>query len=175
MLSEPLTVAEALGIAEQVASALAAAHAARIVHREIKPENIMLRHDALVKVLDFGLAKLTQPEEAGPEDPTRALIKTSAGVVMGTAAYMVSATAQSRFYHDGSGWTGACHLSRRDYGPSASAASASDTRTALTGSIPPGMYLSIPTKLFLECGHFHRFGPGRFDGATQTIGLRKVA
>lgn len=43
---------------------------------------------ALVKVLDFGLAKLTQPEEFGPDDATRALAKTSAGVVMGTTAYM---------------------------------------------------------------------------------------
>ncbi len=88
MLTGPLTLAETLGIAEQVASALAAAHAAGIIHRDIKPENIMLRRDALVKVLDFGLAKLTQPEEAGAEDPTRAFIKTSAGVVMGTTAYM---------------------------------------------------------------------------------------
>ena len=86
--SGPFNTAEVLNIAEQMASALAAAHAAGIVHRDIKPENIMLRQDALVKVLDFGLAKLTQPEEAGPEDPTRALIKTSAGVVMGTTAYM---------------------------------------------------------------------------------------
>ncbi len=84
----PFNIGEALNIAEQMASALAAAHAAGIVHRDIKPENIMVRRDALVKVLDFGLAKLTQPGESGPDDATRALVKTSAGVVLGTTAYM---------------------------------------------------------------------------------------
>src|SRR2546422_3723725 len=83
-----MKLGEVLDVAIQVASALSAAHAAGIVHRDIKPENIMLRRDALVKVLDFGLAKLTETKEAGPEDSTRALIKTSAGVVMGTVAYM---------------------------------------------------------------------------------------
>jgi serine/threonine protein kinase len=71
----PLKVNEALDIAEQIASALAEAHAVGIIHRDIKPENIMLRRDGLVKVLDFGLAKLTGPKEAGPEDSTRALVK----------------------------------------------------------------------------------------------------
>jgi serine/threonine protein kinase len=85
---EELKLGEVLSIAEQTTSALAAAHAAGIIHRDIKPENIMLRRDALVKVLDFGLAKLTETKEAGPDDSTRALIKTSAGVVIGTVAYM---------------------------------------------------------------------------------------
>jgi len=84
----PLTAAESLNLAEQVASALNAAHAAGIIHRDIKPENIMLRDDGIVKVLDFGLAKLSNETDAGPEDATRQLVKTSAGVVMGTAAYM---------------------------------------------------------------------------------------
>src|SRR5438132_13486801 len=56
---KPLQLSESLDIATQLASALAAAHAAGIVHRDIKPENVMLRHDGIVKVLDFGLAKLT--------------------------------------------------------------------------------------------------------------------
>jgi serine/threonine protein kinase len=56
-----------LNVTEQVASALAAAHEAGIIHRDIKPENIMVRGDALVKVLDFGLAKLTKQEATAVE------------------------------------------------------------------------------------------------------------
>src|SRR6266853_2960797 len=57
---ERSTLPETLDLAIQVVSALAAAHEAGIVHRDIKPENIMLRHDGIVKVLDFGLAKLPE-------------------------------------------------------------------------------------------------------------------
>lgn len=86
----PLKLRETLDIAEQLTSALSAAHGAGIVHRDVKPENIMIRRDGIVKVLDFGLAKLaqTQSGRSGPEDSTRALVKTKTGVVMGTVAYM---------------------------------------------------------------------------------------
>jgi Tol biopolymer transport system component/class 3 adenylate cyclase len=85
-----LPLPKALDIGIQIASALAAAHEAGIVHRDVKPENVMLRGDGYVKVLDFGLAKQTQP--AAPsgdlEAPTQRMIETEPGVVMGTVAYM---------------------------------------------------------------------------------------
>ncbi len=81
---------EVLDVAIQIASALSAAHAAGIVHRDIKPENVMLRRDALVKVLDFGLAKLAEPETSvtTPEESTVEWLYTDSGVVLGTSAYM---------------------------------------------------------------------------------------
>lgn len=81
-----LKLAEILDITTQVASALAAAHAADIIHRDIKPDNIMVRPDGYVKVLDFGLAKLMRRQATDPEATTK--FRTNTGVVMGTAAYM---------------------------------------------------------------------------------------
>ncbi len=84
-------IAEALDLSVQIASALSAAHAAGIIHRDIKPENIIRRHDGIVKVLDFGLAKLSEKADTGAVDVeavTKALVQTEPGVAMGTAAYM---------------------------------------------------------------------------------------
>ena len=79
---------ETLDLAIQIANALCAAHASHIIHRDIKPENVMIRTDGLVKVLDFGLAKLTARETVGSEDETVAQIQTTPGLIIGTAAYM---------------------------------------------------------------------------------------
>src|SRR5947209_12652388 len=88
--SAPMKLGEVLDVATQIASALAAAHAAGIVHRDIKPENVMLRRDGIVKVLDFGLAKLAQPEALtiDTQAATKPLVRTEPGTVMGTVAYM---------------------------------------------------------------------------------------
>ena len=83
-----ITLSEALAVTTQVASALAAAHQAGIIHRDIKPENVMLRADGLVKVLDFGLVKLTAGARSDPEDETRIQSETEPGMIMGTVAYM---------------------------------------------------------------------------------------
>jgi serine/threonine protein kinase/Flp pilus assembly protein TadD len=87
----PLESSEAIDIGIQVASALCATHAVGIVHRDVKPENIMLRLDGIVKVLDFGVAKLSRDlpaTRAASETPTQAFLKTVPGTLLGTAQYM---------------------------------------------------------------------------------------
>lgn len=84
----PIRLEEALEVGIQIASALSAAHERGIIHRDIKPENIVVRDDGLVKVLDFGLAKLDGREDTDSEATTRPVFKTASGVIMGTVAYM---------------------------------------------------------------------------------------
>ena len=85
-----LDLREALDIAIQVGSALAAAHKSGVLHRDIKPENIMLRPDGYVKVLDFGIAKLTEqrPEPDNHDIGTMGVLEMRPGLVIGTARYM---------------------------------------------------------------------------------------
>jgi serine/threonine protein kinase/tetratricopeptide (TPR) repeat protein len=91
--SPDVSLNQILDLMAQVASALEAAHTAGIVHRDIKPENIMLRPDGYAKVLDFGLAKLTEPESGGDEAKTNISgmspdFETRTGMVLGTVNYM---------------------------------------------------------------------------------------
>ncbi len=85
-----LDLREALNIAIQVGSALAAAHKSGVLHRDIKPENIMLRPDGYAKVLDFGIAKLTEQQPASNDHDVgaTAMLQTRPGLLLGTSGYM---------------------------------------------------------------------------------------
>jgi serine/threonine protein kinase/Tfp pilus assembly protein PilF len=91
IMQSALAPVEAIDIGIQVANALCATHAVGIIHRDVKPENIMIRSDGIVKVLDFGLAKLSCESPAHleiSEAPTKAPFNTEPGIVLGTAQYM---------------------------------------------------------------------------------------
>jgi serine/threonine protein kinase/Tol biopolymer transport system component len=83
-----LPLVEALEIAKQIADALEAAHEKGIVHRDLKPANIKIKPDGTVKVLDFGLAKMSQETASGGSPEHKPTLTTGPGIVLGTAAYM---------------------------------------------------------------------------------------
>src|SRR5436305_2645100 len=87
--SGSLPTRKAIDYALQLTRGLAAAHDKGIAHRDLKPENIFLTEDGRVKILDFGLAKLTRPEHSdSASDAATVQVVTDAGLVMGTAGYM---------------------------------------------------------------------------------------
>jgi eukaryotic-like serine/threonine-protein kinase len=90
LASQPtgLRFQEAVGIAQQMAAGLEAAHENGIVHRDLKPANIALRPDGTVKLLDFGLARAIESTAGGGSDRTITLAETGIGTVLGTPAYM---------------------------------------------------------------------------------------
>ena len=100
----PIPIEEALPIARQIAEALEAAHEQGIIHRDLKPANIKIALHSVVKVLDFGLAKLIDPPGAAPTSTspslsptiTSAAVMTQAGMLLGTAAYMAPEQAKGK-------------------------------------------------------------------------------
>src|SRR5437773_2526434 len=146
---------EALEIALQVASALAAAHETGVVHRDIKPENIMLRPDGYAKVLDFGIAKLTEqhPGSDSHEIGTTTL-QTQPGLLLGTAHYMSPEQARGQTVDARSDiWSLGVVLYEMVGGvPPFSGATPSDCIAAILKTEPPplsGVLSDVPVKLQL--------------------------
>ena len=137
----PMALEEALKIARQIADALESAHESGIVHRDLKPSNIMLSDDDRVRVLDFGLAKATPPDEPDTEAPTASVHPdglSRAGVAFGTPAYMSPEQAHGRIVDRRADiWAFGCVLYEMVTGrPVYEGESVSDTLAAVLRSEP---------------------------------------
>lgn len=151
--SLPLT--EALAIARQIAEALEAAHERGIVHRDLKPSNIKIARDGTVKVLDFGLAKATVDLADGSdfeELPTLTADPTSAGVILGTAAYMSPEQARGKAVDKRTDiWAFGCVVFEMLSGRMAfSGETASDTIAAILEREPPWNRLPDSTSIAIR-------------------------
>src|SRR5262249_35928235 len=89
LTSGPLSIRKTLHYSAQLANGLAKAHEAGIVHRDLKPENLIVNDEGLLKILDFGVAKLVQPDPSGdPANLATTLAETGVGMIVGTVGYM---------------------------------------------------------------------------------------
>jgi serine/threonine protein kinase len=157
---ESLSLAESLDIAVQLASALAAAHAAGIIHRDIKPENIMRRPDGLVKLLDFGIAKLAEvaPPENSSEEAPGNKTQTETGVVLGTIGYMSPEQARGQAVDERTDvWSLGCVLYEMVTGRAPFAnATRVDTLVALLEREPAPLFPVSPAEMPAELQRLQR-------------------
>ncbi|MEP7308041.1 MAG: protein kinase [Acidobacteriota bacterium] len=163
----PLSVSAALTIAKQIADALDAAHEARIVHRDLKPSNIKITSAGVVKVLDFGLAKVTTDEASGVNGsyaPAAAADGTRAGTILGTPAYMSPEQARGQAVDKRADiWAFGCVLfemlaGKQAYGAldtAADAAASIPMREPDWRALPPNTPTAIRT-LLRRCLHQNR-------------------
>src|SRR5206468_4582909 len=143
----PVSARKALDYAMQAARGLAAAHDAHIIHRDLKPENLFITKDGQVKILDFGLAKLTRSDAFGTESGSgETRPQTEAGSVFGTIGYMAPEQARGQAAdHRSDIFSVGCILYELFSGHRAfSGDSPADTLSAILHQDPPGLTRATP-------------------------------